>query len=132
MRFAFSKLLHMHQRQHFSDPAVDLPFRQPILLQTKGDILLHRHVRKQRVGLEHHVDRTLIGSNVRQILSIQHNLAAGWGFKTGQHAQQRGFATARCAQQSEDFTFINGQADIIHGVLAVKGFGQVANFQQRR
>jgi ABC-type Fe3+/spermidine/putrescine transport system ATPase subunit len=40
--------------------------------------------------------------------------------------------TVGSAQQRENFAFVNGQADIIHGVLAVKRFRQVADFQQRR
>ena len=34
--------------------------RHAVLLQAEGDVLLHRHVREQRVRLEHHVDRPLV------------------------------------------------------------------------
>ncbi len=122
----------MHQRQHLCHAAADFAFRQFVLLQAKSDVLFHRHVRKQRVRLEHHVNGPLIRRHVGQILTIQHNLATAGNFKAGQHPQQRGLATAGSAQQCENFAFVNGQADIIHGVLAVKRFRQVADFQQRR
>ena len=32
-----------------------------LLLETEGDVLLHAHVRKERVRLEHHVHRPLVG-----------------------------------------------------------------------
>ena len=33
--------------------------------QPVGDVLLHRHVREERVGLEHHVGRPLVGRHAR-------------------------------------------------------------------
>ena len=43
--------------QHLADPLVDLGFRQLVLLQPEGDVAGDRKMRKQRVALEHHVDR---------------------------------------------------------------------------
>ena len=36
-----------------------------LVLQAVADILLDRHVREERVGLEHHVDRPLVGRHAR-------------------------------------------------------------------
>jgi hypothetical protein len=51
--------------------------------------------------------------------------------KAGQHTQQRRFAAAGCAQQREDFTFINREVDVIDGVLPVERLRQITDFQQR-
>ena len=45
-----------HQRQHLVDLAVDLGAREPAMAQRIGDVLAHRHVRPDRIGLEHHAD----------------------------------------------------------------------------
>ena len=88
MRFTLCELLHMHQRQHLLHPAGDFGLGQFVLLEAKGDILLHRHMGKQRVGLEHHINRPLIRRHPRQIDAIQDNLSGGRLFKSRQHAQQ--------------------------------------------
>ena len=43
----------------------DLGAAAAFLLEAERDVLLHRHVREQRVGLEHHVDRPLVGRHAR-------------------------------------------------------------------
>ena len=131
MRFAFGELLHVNQRQHFRHPGTDFAFRQLILLQTKGDVLLNGHVREKRVGLKHHIDGTLIRRHMGQVHAIENNLPGGGLFEACQHAQQRGFTTAGRAQQGKDFAFVDSQADIVHGMLTVERFRQVADFQQR-
>ena len=45
--------------QHLVDARGDLGLRQAVLLRPKATLLGDRHMRKQRVGLEHHVDRPL-------------------------------------------------------------------------
>ncbi|CQC30167.1 Uncharacterised protein [Salmonella enterica subsp. enterica serovar Typhimurium str. DT104] len=85
MRLTFRKLLHVHQTQHLIDAAGNLRLRQFVLLQTKSDVLLYRHMRKQRIGLKHHINRTLIRRNMRQIDAVEHNLPAARRFKTCQH-----------------------------------------------
>ena len=60
MRLALGKALHVHQLEHLCNTGVNIRFGQLVLLQTKSDILRHRHVRKQRIGLKHHVDGPLV------------------------------------------------------------------------
>ncbi len=131
MRFTFCKLLHMHQRQHLFNPRGDFRTRQFVLLQAERDILLYRHVREQCIRLEHHIDWALIWRNARQVNAVQQNLPVSRNFKTRQHTQQSRFPAPGGTEQRENFAFINSQADVINGMLAVKGFGQVADFQQR-
>ncbi|MFN5717991.1 MAG: ABC transporter ATP-binding protein, partial [Bradyrhizobium sp.] len=40
--------------------ALDKKLREPLLLEAECYVLLHRHVREHGVGLEHHIDRTLV------------------------------------------------------------------------
>lgn len=86
---------------------------------------------EQRIGLEHHIDRALVWRHVRHVLTVEDNLPFRRLFKTGQHAQQRRFSTARRPQQRKDFALVDRQADVFYRILAVKGFGEVTDFQQR-
>ncbi|MNL54411.1 hypothetical protein D3C87_1777430 [compost metagenome] len=88
-------------------------------------------MREQGVGLEHHVNRPLVWRHVRHVLPIEHDLPFRRLFKTGQHAQQRRLAAAGGAQQGKYFAFVDGQANVFDRILAVKGFGEVTDFQQR-
>lgn len=71
------------------------------------------------------------GGTLEKVYPIQHDLPGGGLFKPGQHAQQGRFTAAGCAEQSKYFTFVDRQADIVHGMLAVEGFGEVSNFKKR-
>ena len=94
MRLTFGKLLHMYQGQHLLHPGGDFRLRQAVLLQAEGNILLNGHMGKQGIGLEHHINRPLIGRHARQIHAVEHNLPGGRLFKARQHAQQRRFPAA--------------------------------------
>ena len=96
--------------QHVGDARDDLRRRHAVLLQAEGDVLLHRHVRKQRVGLEHHVHRALVRRNARHVDAVDEDLAAGRLFEAGQHAQQRGLAAARAAEQAEQLAACRSSA----------------------
>ena len=131
VRLTLRELLHVHQAQHLGHARGNFSLRQLILLQAKGDILLHRHMREQRVGLEHHVDRALIRRHAGEVHAVEHDLPGGGLFKTGQHTQQGRFTTARGPQKGKNFAFIDRQADVVHGMLAIERFGEVTNFKQR-
>ena len=62
--------------------------RHAFLLQAEGDVLLHRHVREQRVGLEHHVDRPLVRRDAGHVHAVDEDAARGGLLEAGQHAQQ--------------------------------------------
>jgi ABC-type sulfate/molybdate transport systems ATPase subunit len=61
----------MQLRQHFRHPTGDFALRQLILLQTKGDILLHRHVRKQFARRKPHQ----LSGGQRQRVALARSLA---------------------------------------------------------
>ena len=61
VRLALGEIAELDQVQHGRDALGDLCLRHAILLQAEGHVLFHRHVRKQRIRLKHHVHRALIG-----------------------------------------------------------------------
>ena len=123
MRLALGVLGHVHQFEHLGHALVDLGLGQLVLLQTEGDVLRHGHVREQRIGLEHHVDRPLIGRHVGDIDTIENDAPGGGPLEAGEHAQQRGFTGAGATEQGEDLALVDGQRDVVdrHGLVELLG-----------
>jgi len=82
-------------------------------------------MRKQRIGLEHHIDWPLEWGNTRHIDAIDKNTAFAQRLEARQHAQQCGFAATRSAQQAENFAFIDIQADLADGGKGSKIFADI-------
>ena len=59
-------------------------------------------MRKQRVVLEHHVDRPLMRQHRRDVPAVEQDAALVRRLETGEHAQQRGLAAAARAEQREE------------------------------
>ncbi len=65
--------------------------------QPVADVLQHRHVREQRVVLEHGVDVAVIGRNAGDVLAVDRRRAAGRLLEAGDQAQAGGLAGAATA-----------------------------------
>jgi len=89
MRFALGQWRQLHQFEHGVDALRHLGAWQAFAPQAEGDVVPHREVWKQRVRLEHHVDRPLVGRQPDQVLAAQQNAARARLVKSAQHAQQR-------------------------------------------
>ncbi len=61
-----------------------------------------RHVRKERVALEHHADAALVRGQPPDRLSVQEDLALGRKLEAGEHHQRRRLAGARWAKQRQE------------------------------
>ena len=102
-----------------------------VLLEAEGDVVRHRHVREQRVGLEHHVGRPLPGRHRRHVLAVDQDPAGGRRLEAGEHPQQRGLAAARRAQQGEELALVDVEADIVDGVDVAELLGDVLDLDER-
>ena len=90
-------------RQRVFDPARSSVARQRSLAQAIGDIVEHIEVRKNRVGLEHHVGGPPVRRHVGHALAVERDRAAVGKLEARDHAQQGGLAAARRSQQREEF-----------------------------
>ncbi|MNT61554.1 hypothetical protein D3C72_1992070 [compost metagenome] len=70
-------------------------------------------MREQRIGLEHHVDRALVGRHRRHVLAIDLDGARGRLLEAGQHAQQCRFAGPRTTQEAEKFALVDVERDVV-------------------
>ena len=83
---------------------------------------MNRQVRKQRVGLEHHVHGALVGGHPGDVLAIKQDRAMRGRFEAGQHPHQGCLATARRAQQCEKFLWIDVEGKVINSSKRAKPF----------
>ena len=71
-------------------------------------------MRKQRVVLEHHVDRPLVRQHVCDVLAVEQDAAFVGALETGKHAQQRCLAAAAWAQQREELAGVDIERNTVH------------------
>ena len=94
-----------------------------MLKQTKGNVLIHRHVGIEGVVLEDHGDVPVLGGHIvhQSVADVQ--FAAADIFQPGDHPQGGGFAAARRAYQNNEFLVLNLQVQIgDDGHIAGVGF----------
>lgn len=130
VRLALGVLGHVHQLEHLGHALVDLGLRQLVLLEAEGDVLRHGHVREQCVGLEHHVDRPLVGRHVGDVHAVEQDAPGGGTLEAGEHAQQGRLARTGAAEQGEDLTLVDGQRDVINSNGLVELLGHAVDLDQ--
>ena len=86
-RLAVGKGAHLHHVQRPAHLLVDLALRHLSNLQREGQVFGHRHMREQRIVLEHHADAALVRRDVVDRPAAELDLAMRRGLETGQHHQ---------------------------------------------
>jgi hypothetical protein len=111
---AVGERLELHGGEHARDPLADQVARGVPGAQAVGDVLVHRHVREQRVVLEHHADVAAARGQVIDGAAVHPDAARGGHDEAADDPQQRGLATAARAQQGDQLARLDGQADAVH------------------
>ena len=97
-------------------------------LQRKGDVLQHRHVRKQRVALEDHAEIALVRRHPGDVVATHKNVACVRIFEACDGHQDRGLAGAGGAEKRQEFAGLDLQRDPVdrgHGAEALDDRPQV-------
>jgi hypothetical protein len=102
-RLAVEQGLEAEDLRGAIDLLLDLGLRHALELEREAHVLRYRHVRVERVVLEHHGDVAFLGRQVVHDAIADADLARGDFLEAGDHAQQRGLATARRANQHHEF-----------------------------
>ena len=76
LRTAISEAGKPHDLQHARHLCRDLCCRKAAHLERKGDVLGHRHVRKEGVVLEHHADVPRVGRLAYEIATVDQDMSA--------------------------------------------------------
>ena len=122
----WSKLNHGQQFGHAGGDGRSL---LAACAQPKGDVLLDRKVREQRVVLEHDADITPVRRQPGQVPPAEEHLATVGGKQPGQYAQQRRLATAGGAEQRDKLALAHGEGDILKHTGLPEAFGDTLNPQ---
>ena len=81
-----------------SDVARRLPH-----LEREGDVLRHRHMRKERVALEHHAEGARLGASLSDVLALAHQAPDGRLLEAGHDHEKGRLAGAGGAEQGQKF-----------------------------
>ena len=104
--------LQPHQLQGARNPLGHRVFVQSPHLEGKRQIGAHRHVRKQRVVLEHHADVAAARGHGVHRLAVDADGTAGRHLEAGQHHQAGGLAGAGGSEQRQKLPFVYGEVEV--------------------
>ena len=117
----------MHQPHHIGD-AAHTPLLLPAeIFEAKGDVLLQRHVREQRIVLEDGVDAAPVRRQSLDIGAAQTNFARCRLLEAGDHPQKRCLAAAGGAEHGEEFVLVDIEADRLQGLEMAIGLRYTGN-----
>ena len=94
LRLAIEELLEAQDPGRFADALVDLGFRRLAQLEPERQVVVDRHVRVERVGLEDHGDVAILGRDVVDDSFADPDGAVADLFQAGEHPQGGGLAGA--------------------------------------
>ncbi len=104
--------------EHRLDPLPMLASRDVLHLQPERHVVVDRHVRKQGVLLEHHVDAAPVRRRVGDVLAVQQDAARVRRLEPGDHPQRRGLPASRRAEQREELTVPDAEVELVDGGVA--------------
>jgi hypothetical protein len=90
-----------------------------------ADVVQHRHVREQRVGLEHHRHVALVGGAQRDVGAADQHAALRHGLEPGDHPQRRRLAAARGPEQRDQLALRDAERHVVDGGDAAVALGHV-------
>src|SRR4029077_4929523 len=83
--------------------------------QRKRYVLVDREVRVERLALENHGDAAFAGRKVVDHAAANEDIAGGWRFQSGDHAQQRGLPGAGWPEKDQKLAFASFQVHVVYG-----------------
>ena len=89
----------------------DLRLRSASQLESKPEILAHRHMRVERVVLEDHGDVAFARLEIGDVTIADEDRALGHILETGDHPQQSRFAAPRRADEDDEFPLLDIEFD---------------------
>ena len=105
---------------------VALGLRHAAHLHAEGDVLADRHVRIERVGLEHHRDVALRRVQIVDDLAADADLAGGDRFEPGDGVEQRRLAAAGRADEHEEAALLERDVDALEDLDGAEALAQSA------
>ena len=120
--------LEVEDLRGFLDPLADLVLGDAGDLEREAHVVGHRHVRVQRVVLEHHRHVAVLGRQVGHVAVPDEDSAAVDLLEAGEHAQGRGLATSGRTDEDEELPVSDIDVELVdarNGVTRVLPGGLV-------
>ena len=115
---AVEQLVDLQQLGRLADPPVDLGARRPALPQPVGQVAVHRHVRIQRVVLEHHRDVALAGRQAVDHRAADPDLARRRLVQPGQQSQRGALAAPRRPDEDQELAVGHRQVEALRATTS--------------
>ena len=115
LRLTGEQLLNAQDLSSFTNQLVDLVLRLLAQLQTERHVVIHGHVRIERVVLENHRDVAILRSNVIDQTVADVELALRDLFKARDHAQGGGLTAAGRTDQNDELLILDVEAEVGNG-----------------
>ena len=112
-RLAVEQVLAGEHGRRLVDAALDLGLGRLAQLQAEGHVVVHGHVRVQRVALEDHGDVAVLGGDVVDDPVADGERALGDLLEAGDHAQRGGLAAARRADQDHELPVLDLEVQVV-------------------
>ena len=124
--------VELHGRERTLHPLAHVALRHPPHPQGEGDVPGHRHVRKQRVVLEHHAHVPPVRRHPDDLPITEADAAVVGAGEPRQHHQQGGLAGAGGSEQGDELPAADLQVDIVEGMHVAVGLGDPADVNGQR
>ena len=121
----------LHELEGLGHSGADLVAAHLLHAQTEADVVGDGHVGEQRVVLEHGVDRALVGQKRAHVVAKDPQAAVGGEVEPGDHAQRRGLAAARRAEQGEELAVADGEVEAVDGGHLAEALGDAVDLHGR-
>ncbi len=115
LRLAVEVLLEVEDLRRLADPLGDLVLGLAGDLQREAHVLADRHVRVERVVLEHHRDVAVLGGQVRDVALADADRAAVDVLEPGEHPQRGRLAAAGGADEDEELAVADLDVELVDG-----------------
>ena len=106
------QLADMHEVGRRPHPADRLVARGLLEAQREADVVAHRHVRIERVGLEDDADVAVAGLDLVDEVAVEAQLAAARQVDAGQHEERRRLAAAGGPEQRHELAVLDRRASV--------------------
>ncbi len=113
-------------------PSANLVPRKVPLLQPEGDVAEDRHVGEERIALEDHPDRPLVGTALVHHLPGDGHRAGIGRLEAGEEPEGRRLAAAGGAEQREELPARNREGNAVHRGDGPEPADETAAVHQRR
>jgi hypothetical protein len=114
LRLAVEEPLEVEQLRRLEDLRVPLRLVDSLELQCEAHVVGHRHVRVERVVLEHHRDVPVLRRLVRDVLAGDPDLALVDVLEAGEHPQRGGLPRPGRTHENHELAVGDVQVKVVH------------------